>query len=58
MASETAIGSNVEIVREYTRRVFDGHDPDLASDYLTPDATWHGRMLVTERSLTNGLPTT
>ena len=27
MASGTALESNVEIVREYTRRVFNAHDP-------------------------------
>jgi hypothetical protein len=42
MASDTAVGSNIEIVREYTRRVFSGHDPDLASEYVTSDVKWHG----------------
>jgi len=42
MASSTAVDANVEIVREYTRRVFNGHDPDLASEYVTPDVKWHG----------------
>ncbi|HWF49107.1 MAG TPA: ester cyclase [Solirubrobacteraceae bacterium] len=47
MASDTAVGSNVEIVREYTRRVFNAHDPDLASEYVTPDVRWHGGTLGT-----------
>ncbi len=45
MASDTAVGSNVEIVREYPRRVFNAHDPDLASEYVTPDVKWHGGTL-------------
>ena len=39
MASDTAVGSNVEIVREYTRRVFNAHDPDLAAEYVTPTSS-------------------
>ena len=30
MASVTGVGSNLEIVREYTRRAFNEHNPDLA----------------------------
>ncbi len=29
MTSGTGVRSNVEIVREYTRQVFNEHDPDL-----------------------------
>jgi predicted ester cyclase len=53
MASGTAIGSNVEIVREYTRRVFNEHNPDLASDYVTPDVKWHGGTLGTVEGVEN-----
>ncbi len=45
MASETVVGSNVEIVREYTEKVFNEHNPDLASEYVTPDVKWHGGTL-------------
>jgi hypothetical protein len=31
MASETTARSNIEIVREYTERVSNQHNPDLAS---------------------------
>jgi predicted ester cyclase len=47
MASETATGSNIEIVREYRERVFNQHSPDLASKYLAPGVTWHGQTLGT-----------
>ena len=47
MASETTVRSNTEIVREYTQRVFNEHDPDLASEYFTPEVKWHGGLLGT-----------
>src|SRR5437764_4067558 len=53
MASDTAVGSNVEIVREYTRRVFNAHEPDLASEYVTPDVKWHGGTLGTVEGAEN-----
>jgi predicted ester cyclase len=53
MASDTAVGSNVEIVREYTLRVFNAHDPDLASEYVTPDVKWHGGTLGTVEGAEN-----
>lgn len=53
MASGTAVESNVEFVREYTLRVFNGHDPDLASAYVTPDVKWHGGTLGTVEGVEN-----
>jgi predicted ester cyclase len=47
MASEAAIRSNTDIIREYTHRVFKEHNPDLASEYLTPEMKWHGGLLGT-----------
>jgi SnoaL-like domain len=47
VASGTAVGSNIEIVRENTHRLFTGHDPDLASECVTPDVKWHGGTLGT-----------
>jgi steroid delta-isomerase-like uncharacterized protein len=47
MASGTAVGSNIEIVREYTERVFNAHNPELAAEYVTPDVKWHGGTLGT-----------
>jgi predicted ester cyclase len=45
MASETAVRSNTEIIREYTQRVFNQYDPDLASEYLRREMKWHGGLL-------------
>jgi predicted ester cyclase len=53
MAGSTAVESNVELVREYTRRVFNAHDPDLASGYVTPDVKWHGGTLGTVEGAEN-----
>src|ERR1700760_3969144 len=47
MARDPAVGSNVEIARAYTRRVFNPHAPDRASEYVTPDVKWHGGTLGT-----------
>jgi predicted ester cyclase len=53
MASETAVRSNTEIVREYTQRVFNEHNPDLASEYLAPEVKWHGGLLGTVEGVAN-----
>jgi predicted ester cyclase len=53
MASEAAVRSNTEIIREYTQRVFNEHNPDLASEYLTPEMKWHGGLLGTVEGLEN-----
>jgi hypothetical protein len=47
MTSETAVRSNTEIIREYTRRIFNEHNPDLASEYLAPEMKWPGGLLGT-----------
>jgi len=47
MASGTAVESNIAIVREYTERVFNAHNPELAAAYVTPDVKWHGGTLGT-----------
>jgi predicted ester cyclase len=51
MASETTTRSNIEIVREYTERVFNQHSPDLAGKYLAPGVRWHGQTLGTIEGL-------
>ena len=53
MGSETAVRSNTEIIREYAQRVFNEHNPDLASGYLTPQVKWHGGLLGTVEGLGN-----
>jgi predicted ester cyclase len=53
MASETTTKSNLEIVREYTERVFNEHNPDLASQYVRSDIRWHGGVLGTVEGVAN-----
>jgi predicted ester cyclase len=53
MASETDFRSNTEIVLDYTRRVFNEHNPDPASEYLTPEVKWHGGTFGTFEGLEN-----
>jgi C-1 hydroxylase len=53
MASETTTRSNIEIVREYTERVFNQNSPDLAAKYLAPGVAWHGQTLGTIEGVDN-----
>ena len=45
MATGTTVGSNIRLVRDYTRRVFNEHNPDLATEFVTTDVKWHGGTL-------------
>jgi predicted ester cyclase len=47
------VRTNTEVIREYTQRVFNEHKPDLASEYLAPEVTWHGGLLGTVEGLGN-----
>jgi steroid delta-isomerase-like uncharacterized protein len=38
---------NKKLVRAYTDEVFNGHRPDLAAKFVTPDVVWHGGLLGT-----------
>src|ERR1700683_2674985 len=53
MAESPAVASNVEIARDYTRRVFNAHNPGLASEFVTPDVKWHGGTLGTVEGVEN-----
>jgi predicted ester cyclase len=53
MASGTTTKSNLEIVREYTERVFNEHNPNLAAQYVTSDIRWHGGVLGTVEGVAN-----
>jgi predicted ester cyclase len=53
MAESPNVASNIEIARDYTRRVFNGHNPDLASEFVTPDVRWHGGTLGTVDGVEN-----
>jgi predicted ester cyclase len=53
MPENPAVASNIEIARDYTRRVFNAHNPDLASEFVTPDVRWHGGTLGTVAGVAN-----
>ena len=53
MANPTAVQSNIQIAREYTQRVFNEHNPDLTSEYLTSTVRWHGGVLGTLEGIAN-----
>jgi len=41
----TTVESNIALVRDYTLRVFNEHNPALAAEFVTPDVKWHGGTL-------------
>src|SRR6201984_1349780 len=45
MSQTLCADERVEVARDYVRTVFNGHRPDLASDYCTGDVVWHGNSL-------------
>jgi hypothetical protein len=53
MTESPAVASNIEIARDYTRRVFNGHRPDLAAEFVSPDVRWHGGTLGTVEGAEN-----
>jgi predicted ester cyclase len=53
MAQSPEVEANIELAREYTRRVFNAHNPDLASEFVTPDVRWHGGTLGTVEGVDN-----
>ena len=45
MAEQTVVDTNKDIARDYVERVFNQHQPDAATDFVTPDVVWHGGIL-------------
>ena len=43
----------VAVTREFVSVVFNGHQPERASEYLTPDVVWHGGSLGTVSGVEN-----
>jgi steroid delta-isomerase-like uncharacterized protein len=39
--------ANKQLVRDYTTQVFNGHQPELAAKFVTPDFVWHGGFMGT-----------
>jgi predicted ester cyclase len=41
-ASGSSVRQNIEFVRDYVRRVFNEHNPEVSAEFVTPDVKWHG----------------
>ena len=47
MTDQAQLQANKELVRAYTRDVFNAHKPERAAEFLAPEAKWHGGTLGT-----------
>ena len=47
MTDQALLQTNKDLVRAYTRDVFNAHDPERAAEFLAPEAKWHGGTLGT-----------
>jgi hypothetical protein len=53
MVIQSTVDANKALVRETLQRIFNEHNPDLASEYFTPEAKWHGGILGTVEGIEN-----
>ncbi len=53
MTAPTLQEINIQTVRTYTDEVFNGHQPERAAEFMTPDAVWHGGTLGTVQGRDN-----
>ena len=42
MSLTLTIDQRIDVPRRFMAEVFNGHDPERARDFFTPDARWHG----------------
>jgi predicted ester cyclase len=47
MDQALTIDQRIEVPRRFMAEVFNGHDPERARDFFTPDAVWHGPSIAT-----------
>lgn len=45
MTNTTTLDPRVTTVREFIARVFNGHEPELAREFMAPDIVWHGNTV-------------
>jgi len=43
--NNTTLDPRIATVREFVARVFNGHEPELVREYMTPDVVWHGNTV-------------
>jgi predicted ester cyclase len=51
--ADANLEANKALVRAYSAIVFNGHQPDRASEFLAPDVKWHGGTLGTVDGVDN-----
>ena len=47
MNETTTVDQRVATVREFVASAFNGHEPDLAREYMTPEVVWRGNTVGT-----------
>jgi predicted ester cyclase len=45
MNNTSTVDPRVATVRQFVARVFNGHEPELVREYMTPDIAWHGNTV-------------
>src|ERR1700686_5619197 len=47
MNTPTTLDARIATVRAFVASVFNGHEPEQAREYMTPDVVWHGNTVGT-----------
>ena len=45
MNNTTTVDPRIATVREFVARVFNGHEPELVREFMTPGVAWHGNTV-------------
>ena len=53
MSQTLTIDQRIEVPRRFMAEVFNGHDPERARDFFTPDAVWHGPSIAEVSGMDN-----
>ncbi len=53
MNQPLTVEQRVAVARDFVKVVFNGHSPERAKEYFTPDVVWHGNSLGTVRGVEN-----
>ena len=56
MSQTLTTDQRIEVPRRFMAEVFNGHDPERARDFFTPDAVWHGASIGTITGVDNIVP--
>jgi predicted ester cyclase len=53
MSETLTVEQRIAVARDFVRVVFNGHQPQRAQEYFTPDVVWHGGSLGTVSGVEN-----